>query len=246
MAFNEKTSIMPKLNKPAKEGLQYRSPDQTNAKSALPHPKEDVIKSQKADNERIRKGLSAPGKTERGRLMQQEAGGRAMTRTGGRAGAAGAALMGGYELGRAIDEKTGLGKKMVDKSGLGDLAERAVNRRDKVELSDESKARIAKGDLEAKPAKEDSEAATPAPAPTNTPRKRSMGASMSEPTGKMNEGENENIDSDTRARAMASVSGMKKGGMTKSKKYASGGSVSNASSRADGIAQRGKTRCKIC
>jgi len=36
----------------------------------------------------------------------------------------------------------------------------------------------------------------------------------------------------------------KKGGMTK--KYASGGSVSNASSRADGIAQRGKTRCKIC
>ena len=38
--------------------------------------------------------------------------------------------------------------------------------------------------------------------------------------------------------------GMKKGG--KVKKYASGGSVSSASRRADGIAQRGKTKGRIC
>jgi len=38
--------------------------------------------------------------------------------------------------------------------------------------------------------------------------------------------------------------GMKKGGPTK--KMASGGSVSSASNRADGIAQRGKTRGKMC
>lgn len=38
--------------------------------------------------------------------------------------------------------------------------------------------------------------------------------------------------------------GIKKGGMVK--KYASGGSVSSASKRADGIAQRGKTRGKVC
>jgi hypothetical protein len=38
--------------------------------------------------------------------------------------------------------------------------------------------------------------------------------------------------------------GMKKGG--KVKKYASGGSVSSASKRADGIAQRGKTKGRIC
>jgi hypothetical protein len=38
--------------------------------------------------------------------------------------------------------------------------------------------------------------------------------------------------------------GMKHGG--KVKKYASGGSVSSASKRADGIAQRGKTRGRIC
>ena len=30
------------------------------------------------------------------------------------------------------------------------------------------------------------------------------------------------------------------------KGYAKGGKVSAASSRADGIAQRGKTRCKVC
>jgi len=42
---------------------------------------------------------------------------------------------------------------------------------------------------------------------------------------------------------------MKKGGKVKVKKMASGGmtsKVSSASSRADGIAQRGKTKCKIC
>ena len=38
--------------------------------------------------------------------------------------------------------------------------------------------------------------------------------------------------------------GMKRGG--KVKKYASGGSVSSASKRADGIAQRGKTRGRVC
>jgi hypothetical protein len=143
--------LKPKLNKPEKEGYTYRSPNQTNAKSYLPHPKEDVIASQSADNARIKKGLDAPAERAYNRLQQQEAGGRAVTRTGGRAGAAGAALEGGYELGRYIDEKTGLGKKMVDKSGLGDLAEEMATPSERVELSEESKARIARGDLNAKP-----------------------------------------------------------------------------------------------
>ena len=38
----------------------------------------------------------------------------------------------------------------------------------------------------------------------------------------------------------------KKGGAIKAKKMAKGGSVSSASSRADGIAVKGKTRGKIC
>ncbi len=40
------------------------------------------------------------------------------------------------------------------------------------------------------------------------------------------------------------VTAKKRGGMVK--KYASGGMVSSASKRADGIASKGKTRCKIC
>jgi hypothetical protein len=40
------------------------------------------------------------------------------------------------------------------------------------------------------------------------------------------------------------VTAKKRGGMVK--KYASGGMVSSASKRADGIATKGKTRCKIC
>ena len=40
------------------------------------------------------------------------------------------------------------------------------------------------------------------------------------------------------------VMAKKRGGAVK--KYASGGMVSSASKRADGIASKGKTRCKIC
>jgi hypothetical protein len=47
----------------------------------------------------------------------KEAGGRAARRLGARAGLAGAALQGGYEAGRALDEATGIGRKMVGKAG---------------------------------------------------------------------------------------------------------------------------------
>ena len=47
-----------------------------------------------------------------------------------------------------------------------------------------------------------------------------------------------------RKRAGLPIENMKKGGAVK--KMASGGSVSSASSRADGIATKGKTRGKIC
>jgi hypothetical protein len=205
--FGGRTSIMPKLNKPAKEGFQYRSPEQTNAKSVLPHPKEDVMGSQRADIGRIRQGLSAPGKTERGRAMQQEAGGRAIARTVGRAAAAGAAGLGGAEMGKRLRDRADA-EKMRPDAEMGSSMGPSMG-----------------SDMEA-------------PAPRPRPRPRPMPTPM--PTGSVREGRNENIDDETRARAMESV-GMKNGGMTK--KYAKGGSVS---SRADGIAQRGKTRGKIC
>ena len=47
-----------------------------------------------------------------------------------------------------------------------------------------------------------------------------------------------------RSREAKEASGMKRGGSVK--KMASGGNVSSASKRADGIAQKGKTRGKMC
>jgi hypothetical protein len=72
--------------------------------------------------------------------MQQEAGGRGTTRSGGRAGLAGLAAELGYGIGREIDERTGVGKKIVEKSGLGDVVDKVVNMRDKVKLSKREKA----------------------------------------------------------------------------------------------------------
>ena len=237
-------NLKPRLNKPAKEGYTYRSPNQTNAKSYLPHPKEDVIASQSADNARIKKGLDAPAERAYNRLQQQEAGGKALTRTTGRAGLAGAALEGGYELGRYIDESTGLGKKMVDKSGLGDMAEEMATPSDKVELSEESKARIARGDLNEKP------------------RAKASASKESEGGGGGRTARSEAKDKMLMENREPREEAMKRGGMTKKPQYmsfsktgkpagmrnvtkmASGGAT--ASRRADGIAQRGKTRGKMC
>jgi hypothetical protein len=212
--FGGRTTIMPRLNKPAKEGYQYRSPEQTNARSMTPHPLEDVVGSQRADIGRIRQGLIAPGRTERGRAMQEEAGGRAITRTAGRAAAMGAAGLGGAELGKRIRDRADAEKMRPDT------------------------------DMEPSMDSDSVSSGPPAPMPMPMPLPRPRRQSAPTPTGSVREGQNENIDDETRARAMASVNGMKKGGMTK--KYAKGGSVSSASSRGDGIAQRGKTRGKMC
>lgn len=130
---------MGRLNKSAKEGYAYRSPDQTNARDRLPNLKEDVVASQRADAERIRRGLDTSETRPQNRRQVQEAGGRATTRTAGRAGLAGLAAETGYDIGRAIDEKTGIGKKIVEKSGLGDVVDKVVNMRDKVKLSQREK-----------------------------------------------------------------------------------------------------------
>jgi hypothetical protein len=133
---------MGRLNKPAREGYTYRSPGQTNAKDIAPNLREDVAASQSADNERIKRGLDTSGTRAQNRSQVQNAAGRAITRTAGRAGLAGLAAEAGYAVGKKLDEETGVGKKMVDKSGLGSAAEKAANRRDKVELSKDAKARL--------------------------------------------------------------------------------------------------------
>ena len=205
---------MGRLNKPAREGYTYRSPGQTNAKDATPNLREDVIASQSADNERIKRGLNADAARANNRRTQQEAGGRAITRTGGRAGLAALAGEAGYALGKKIDEETGVGKKIVDKT-VGPSIDRAVASKDRVTLSPEAKARIEAGELEEKASVK--------------PMKRTMNSAS--PEGKMRPGRNEEIDDETRESA---------GG------YKRGGKVNSASSRGDGIAQRGKTRGKMC
>jgi len=188
--FGPRTTLVPTLNKPAKGERPYRSPNQTNASSVFPHPLEDVIASQRADFGRMRRGLNAEGKTERGRLMQQEAGGRALTRTGSRAGLAALAVEAGNEA----------GKNMTN--------------------ADKEKLAAAKADLEAAAGKADQEVDTSAANPD---------AIRGEQYGR------------------GAPDGMKRGG--KVKKMASGGmtsKASGASKRADGIAQRGKTKGRMC
>jgi hypothetical protein len=83
----------------------------------------------------------------------KKAGIRGASRLAGAAGqAAGAAAL-GYGVGRELDEGTGVGKAMVNKSGLGDLAEKVAKPDEKVELSQSAKDRIARGDLDKKPSK---------------------------------------------------------------------------------------------
>jgi len=210
---------MGRLNKPAKEGYVYRSPGQTNARDILPNLREDVMASQSADSDRIRRGLDTSETRPQNRAQVQNAAGRAITRIAGRAGLAGLAGEAGYALGRKIDEETGVGKKIVDKT-VGPSIDRVVASKDRVTLSPEAKARIEAGELEEKASVK----------PTKqTPMKRTMDSAS--PEGKMRPGRNEEIDDDTRESA---------GG------YKHGGSVSSASKRADGIARRGKTRGKMC
>ena len=118
-----------------------RSPGQSNANRARPSLLEDVGESQSRDVDRIRRAMMPTGKGA-ARTAQQEAGARAVTRTGSRAGLLATAAELGYAAGREIDERTGVGKKIVDKTGLGKLAEKAVNKRDKVELSKAAKERL--------------------------------------------------------------------------------------------------------
>jgi hypothetical protein len=204
----------------------------------LPGLKDDVVERAKEDFAKGKKGRNVDSSKLTGGAKEavREAGKRADNRNVGRAGAGQVMFEIGYGVGRKIDEKTGLGKKMVDKSGLGSAAEKAANRRDKVELSKDARARLDEEEVDNYRRETDA----------NEKARREYSGRYEDGTRLPSE---ENYKGD----------GMKKGGMTakfmsfskKGKpagmkpvtKMASGGS---ASSRADGIASRGKTRCKIC
>lgn len=191
--FGPRTTLVPRLNKPAKEGYPYRSPNQTSGESVFPHPFEHAVASQRADLGRIGRGLNAEGKTARGRLMQQEAGGRALTRTGSRAGLAALAVEAGNEARKSHEESSNAGKR---------------------------KLAAAKADMEAAESRD-------------YPEMDTSGANPDAVRGEQY--------------GRGAPDGMKRGGRVK--KMASGGMTSKASSaskRADGIAQRGKTKGRMC
>lgn len=123
-----------------KEGL-------TNKSDKMPSGKADFMKDAKSDiNRMLKDDKPATGAA---RASQEAARDRAASRTGGRAGAIGTALSAGYGVGRAIGEAGGdeVVRKGIEKSGLGEKIDKAAAG-DRVELSKESKERIASGDLE--------------------------------------------------------------------------------------------------
>ena len=192
----------------------------------LPGLKDDVVERAKEDFAKGKKGRNVDSSKLTGGAKEavREAGKRADNRNVGRAGAVQVMFEIGYGVGRKIDEKTGLGKKMVDKSGLGSAAEKAANRRDKVELSKDARARLDEEEVDNYRRETDA----------NEKARREYSGRYEDGTRLPSE---ENYKGDD----------MKRGGRVK--KMASGGmtsGASSASSRADGIASRGKTRCKIC
>jgi hypothetical protein len=110
----------------------------------LPGLKDDVVERAKEDFAKGKKGRNVDSSKLTGGAKDavREAGRRAENRNVGRGGAGLAALEAGYMAGRELDKATGVGKKLVDKSGLGDLAEKAGKPRDKVELSKGAKERL--------------------------------------------------------------------------------------------------------
>jgi hypothetical protein len=186
----------------------------------LPGLRDDVLERVKEDIAKGKKGRNVDSSNLKGGAKDavREAGRRADNRNVGRAGAGQVAFEVGYMAGRKLDEKTGIGKKMVDKSGLGDAAEKAASKRDKVELSKSAKERLQ--DEEIDQIRRDTDAEEKA---------------RREYSGRREDGSRVPSDEDYKG------DGMKRGG--KVKKMASGGMT--ASKRADGIASRGKTKCKM-
>jgi len=140
---------MGRLNKQAPPGMErFESAGQTNARDLTPALGEDLPRGVSQDLTRIAKSRNeSPAQAEarrnffKGNISQQDAAGRAIMRMLGRAGYASTALEAGYGLGREIDERTGIGRKMVDKAGSV-IDELAAPSSERVKLSPEAQRRV--------------------------------------------------------------------------------------------------------
>jgi hypothetical protein len=200
----------------------------------LPGLKDDVIERTKEDLRKSEKGRNVDSSKLTGGAKDavREAGARATNRNIGRAGAAQAALEAGYAAGRALDENgipftggvgKGVGKKLVEKSGLGKIAEKAASARDKVELSRSAKDRL-----------EDEEVDSA----VREVMAREKAGEFSPERG--NSDAMKRGGSVKTAKYMSFSKTGKPAGMKPVTKMASGGMT--ASRRADGIATKGKTK----
>ncbi len=187
----------------------------------LPDLEEDVVRSQSEDVAKMRKALDArvaeAEDTKRGAALRrqsvQEAGGRAMLRTTGRAGAVGAAGAAGYESGRGMmedeEEDTGSRRRFE-----GKVTTRAADKEEEKPSKKEDKKMSFKEAFAA--ARKDGDK-------TFTWEGKRYTTEMAKPSSaKASEGQHENISDDTRERARKYVE-MYKGGAVK--KYAKGGVV---------------------
>lgn len=113
--------------------------------SNLPGLNDDVVERSVEDYQKGKKGRNVDSSKLKGtaREVVREAGQRADNRNVGRGSLAGAALQGGYELGREIDERTGAGKKMVKGSSTLKAVADKMGSSDRVKLSEDTKNRIA-------------------------------------------------------------------------------------------------------
>jgi len=104
---------------------------------------EDVVKNVPEDIRKGSKGRNVDSSDLKGGAKEsvREAGARADRRNLTRAGLASMALQAGYGLGREIDERTGIGRKMVDKAGSV-IDELAAPSSERVKLSPEAQRRV--------------------------------------------------------------------------------------------------------
>jgi len=122
--------------------------------SNFPDPTKYDIKELGKDVRAAGKAISPPEHIKGAALdAVKKAGVRGGARLGGVGAAAAGALGAGYLAGRGIDDMTGIGKKMVDESGLGDLAAKEAVSGDRVTLTKDAQERIEKGALDKKPVK---------------------------------------------------------------------------------------------
>lgn len=108
---------------------------------SIPGMNEDAVQRTVEDIGKVKRRMNVESSGLKGGAKEsvREAGGRAARRLGARAGMAGAALQGGYETGRAIDEATGVGRKMVEKAGP--IIDRAASG-ERVKLTKEAQDRV--------------------------------------------------------------------------------------------------------